>query len=59
MAETNAMSKKATVGTSGLAIIAAQSDFRTQIILGVLLAIYILQQHRLDIAKIQAEKPKE
>ena len=43
------LSKKAVIAPSGLAIIAAQSDFRTQIILGVILIAYLAAQTILDL----------
>ena len=51
MNETKTVSKKGTVIMGGLTIIAAQTDFKSQIVLGSVLAIYILGQTLLDLQK--------
>ena len=45
------LSKKATIAPSGLAVIAAQDDFRTQIVLAVVLVAYLVVQTILDMQK--------
>ena len=50
------ISKKAVVAPSGIAIIASQSDFKTQIILAVVLVAYLVAQTILDMQK-QAKNP--
>ena len=42
------ISKKATASASGLAIIAAQDDFKLQLILAVVLIVYLAAQTFLD-----------
>ncbi len=51
MNEPKTVSKKGTVIMGGLTIIAAQTDFRSQIVLGAVLAIYLIGQCLLDLQK--------
>ena len=49
MPDQKTVSKKGTVGGAGLAIIAGCPDFRTQIILAVVVIAYIVSQTVLDL----------
>lgn len=48
MADTTAVSKKGTIGVSGLAVIANSPDFKTQLILAAVLIAYMAIQGFLD-----------
>ena len=48
MSEPKTVSKKGTIGVSGLAVIAGCPEFKTQIVLAVVLIVYMVVQGLLD-----------